>query len=302
MSSAHSGCSSLRVNHSLGGRDSEAQGKRYAMMVSEPSSRMPPRTFSLRPLMTELTVITVAMPMTIPSMVSAERRGFLPSVSRASSSSSWNLSALSLRIGKGSGTRFCGRVLESVAMGCLFGSECFHRIELCSLGGWISAEEKPHAQRDRQAAEHRPKPHGAWQGCQPGNQPRDHHAQEHAQRAANHRNGGRFDKKLAQNVDPPRADGFAQADLPRALRHAHQHDVHDHDAPDHKRDRRDRDGDRDKRAADILPQGQERVTGLNREIVAGLVGQMMTPTHDLADLIHAGRNPGRRTGAHGYAQ
>src|SRR6516162_5889455 len=186
MSSAHSGCSSLRVNHSLGGRDSEAHGKRYAMMVSEPSSRMPPRTFSLRPLMTELTVITVAMPMTIPSMVSAERSGFLRSVLSASSSSSRNLSALSLRIGKGSGSALvCGRVLPSVAMEwSLFGSQRFHRVELGSLGRGICAEEKSHAQRDRQAAQNRPKPNGARQGCQPGNHTCYYLSQEHPQCAA----------------------------------------------------------------------------------------------------------------------
>src|SRR3989449_935301 len=83
MSSAHSGCSSFRVNHSLGGRESEAHGKRKAMIVSEPSSRMPPSTFSFSPLITVLTVITVVMPMTMPRMVSAERNGLTRSESIA---------------------------------------------------------------------------------------------------------------------------------------------------------------------------------------------------------------------------
>jgi len=93
ISSAHSGCNSLRVNHSLGGRESEAQGKRYAMMVSEPRSRIPPSTFSFKPLMSELTAITVVMPMTMPRIVSAERSGFLRSVSSASATWSFSSSA-----------------------------------------------------------------------------------------------------------------------------------------------------------------------------------------------------------------
>src|SRR5215467_7613826 len=164
------------------------------MMVSEPSSRMPPRTLSLRPLMTELTVITVVMPMTIPRMVSAERRGFLRNVSKASSTSSRSFKPLSLRIRKPSGSAVvCGRVLPRVAMDVgLFGSKRFNRVELCRFGRRVGAEKKPNAQRDCQAAQHRPKANRARQWRQPGNHTGDQHSQEHAQRAANYRDGRRF--------------------------------------------------------------------------------------------------------------
>src|SRR6266404_8875471 len=63
------------------------------MTVSEPRSRIPPRTFSLRPLMSELTAMTVVMPMTMPRTVSAERSGFLRSVSSARAICSFSSSA-----------------------------------------------------------------------------------------------------------------------------------------------------------------------------------------------------------------
>src|SRR5262252_6679309 len=48
------------------------------MMVSDPSSRIPPRTLSFSPLITELTVITVMIPITIPRDGQRRPQGILP--------------------------------------------------------------------------------------------------------------------------------------------------------------------------------------------------------------------------------
>src|SRR6266850_200673 len=85
------------------------------MMVSEPSSRIPPRTFSLRPLITAVTVITVVMPITIPRIVSAERSLFFRKVSRARSTSSQSLRTPSFRFRAGRGSAVTlGRVFSKV--------------------------------------------------------------------------------------------------------------------------------------------------------------------------------------------
>jgi hypothetical protein len=112
MSSAHSGSGSLRVNHSLGGRDNDAHGNRWQMIVSDPSSRIPPRTLSFNPLITELTVITVIIQITIPRIVSTDRNGFCRSVSIASTTCSHHSMDLPRATSFRSGNaRLCGNVL-----------------------------------------------------------------------------------------------------------------------------------------------------------------------------------------------
>ena len=56
-----------------------------------------------------------------------------------------------------------------------------------------------------------------------------------ADRAAQHADHDRLDQELGQDVAPPRANRFADADLARALGDTHQHDVHDPDPADDKR-------------------------------------------------------------------
>ena len=144
MSSAHSGCSSFRVNHSLGGRESEAHGKRKAMIVSEPSSRMPPSTFSFSPLITVLTVITVVIPMTMPRMVSAERNGLTRSESIASENVSRKSTA---RAVPASLRKPAGRVplkdwlIVAMARFALLRSQRDHRVEPRRLRRRIRSEE-----------------------------------------------------------------------------------------------------------------------------------------------------------------
>ena len=58
--------------------------------------------------------------------------------------------------------------------------------------------------------------------------------------AADRAQRDRLDQKLEEDVAAMRADGQADADLARPLRHAHEHDVHDADAADDERDAGDR--------------------------------------------------------------
>jgi len=102
-------------------------------MVSEPSSRMPPSTSSFSPLMTELTAMTVVMPMTMPRTVRLERSRFLRSVSRARATCSPSLSEPSTRT---SALKREARVSASVlsivdiVSERLFGAQRLHGIEL----------------------------------------------------------------------------------------------------------------------------------------------------------------------------
>src|SRR6202790_4020847 len=186
------------------------------MMVSEPRSRMPARTLSFNPLIMALTVITVVMPMTIPRIVSAERSGFFRKVSNASSTSSPNFRARSLRTRERAGSAVvCGNVFPSVAMvGVpLFRSQRVHRIEFRGFRCRVSSEEETHAQRHQKSAEDGPKLHGTGQRRDPGHDLGQEHAKNHAQRAADARYRQCFDQKLHQNVAAARTDSFSQSDF-----------------------------------------------------------------------------------------
>ena len=54
-----------------------------------------------------------------------------------------------------------------------------------------------------------------------------------------------------------RANRFADSDLPRPLRHRHQHDVHDPDPADQQRDERDDDQHDRQRHRNILGRAQD---------------------------------------------
>src|SRR5271165_1707817 len=168
------------------------------MMVSDPRSRMPPSTFSFKPLITELTVITVMMPITMPRMVSEERSGFKRKVSSARSTCSRNSMVLprdtSLRKGH---NLLCGSVFPMEAIINLsLRSQCFHRIEFRRFRCRIRPEEEAHAQSHRQATQHRPELHGTGQGRNNRHNLCHHHTQNHSDGPANHRHGRGFNQKL----------------------------------------------------------------------------------------------------------
>src|SRR5258708_268009 len=275
------------------------------MMVSEPSSRIPPSTFSLSPLMTDVTVITVVMPMTIPRTVSADRSLFFCRVSRARRISSRNLSMPSLGLRTRSGSAAgCGKVFSKAAMkfSLLLRTQRFDRIELGGLGRRICAEEKPDAQSHNQPADHRPQLHGAWERKYPRYDAGDQDAAQNPNSAADHRDRRRFNQELKQNVAAARAQSFAHADFAGPLGHGNEHDIHDDNSADDQGNRSDGNHNGEKRAADVFPQRQKGVAGLDREIVRLGIGKMMAPSHDLADFIHGVLNLRCGTGARCDAQ
>src|SRR5215471_11848284 len=69
----------------------------------------------------------------------------------------------------------------------------------------------------------------------PGNQVSEHDSEQSTQS----RDHQRFSKELEQNVPAMRAKSFLDADLARALRDRHQHDIHQSDATDAKREQAD---------------------------------------------------------------
>jgi len=156
------GWSSLRVNHSLGGRESEAMESGSDDRVGT-QSRIPPSTFSLSPLMIDVTVMTVVMPMTIPRTVSADRSLFFLSVSRARRISSRSLSIPSLRMRTRRGSPAGrGKVFSKVAMNSLFYSErnASTGSSLAALDAGYVPKKSP-TLKATSAADHRPQLHGA---------------------------------------------------------------------------------------------------------------------------------------------
>ena len=88
------------------------------------------------------------------------------------------------------------------------------------------------------------------------------HAAQNPKDAANQRQRSALDQELHQHIALLRAQRLAHADLPRALRHAHQHDVHDHHAADHQRDRAQPQHDPREDAQQLVGNIQKRVVGL----------------------------------------
>src|SRR5207247_11116526 len=65
------------------------------------------------------------------------------------------------------------------------------------------------------------------------------HAQNNAKNSTGLGNEHRLREELPENIAAAGTDRFANANLFRALRHAHQHDVHDANAGSHQRDEAD---------------------------------------------------------------
>ena len=68
-----------------------------------------------------------------------------------------------------------------------------------------------------------------------------------AEHAAGRGEEDRLEQELPEDLDAPRAERLADADLARALGDADRHDAHDADAADHQRDRRQHDERQERR-------------------------------------------------------
>ena len=99
--------------------------------------------------------------------------------------------------------------------------------------------ERPPRQRDGKSGE-------------PVDAPSDAPADDDAEHAAGRRQEDGLEQELPEDLDAPRAERLAHADLARALGDADRHDAHHADAADHERDRRQHDEREERRLADLI--------------------------------------------------
>jgi hypothetical protein len=117
--------------------------------------------------------------------------------------------------------------------------------------------------------------------------------QPHPDQPAQAAQGDGLGEELEQDVPPPRPHGFAQADLPRPLRHRDQHDVHDPNAPHDQGDggdgpQEDRKGPRD------LGRGLDQVLLADEgEIVVVAIQEAVALPQGGAGGLHHRRHRGR---------
>ena len=107
---------------------------------------------------------------------------------------------------------------------------------------------------------------------------------------------------MAQDIAAARPEGFAQADFAGALRDGDEHDVHNDDSADEEGDGGNRDSYEEEAAADVLPEGEERVARFNGKVIFLSVCKMASAAHDLADFVDGFLNLGGGGGARGDAQ
>src|SRR5437660_1084326 len=173
-----------------------------------------------KPRTTEEMAITVITPMTIPSTVSAERSLFLAIVSIAMLIvSRWSLLS----------------ILE-------LGPQRHDGVQHSRLPGWIHTEENPYACRDEQRCRNRPKGDRGRHTNQKGHRLRNEDTAYCSNQSADQRHRPRLNKELAEHIASLGAEGLADADLARPLRHRNKHDVHDYDAAHDQRNRSDSNG------------------------------------------------------------
>src|ERR1019366_5078795 len=103
------------------------------------------------------------------------------------------------------------------------------------------------------------------------------HDSQHAA-GAGQRHG--FHQKLADDVAAARPQRFADADLARALGHAHQHDVHYADAPHQQAERGDGDGHQADQAGDAVELLDNLVGRGDGEIILLAGGHAAYAAHD----------------------
>ena len=92
-----------------------------------------------------------------------------------------------------------------------------------------------------------------------------------------------LDKELREDVAALSPHRLPYADLPRPLRHGHQHDVHDADAAHQQRDAGNRPKEDDKGLRGLLQRLDRVHQAGDREVV--LVGNAVAQAQDVADLL-----------------
>src|SRR5712691_1723343 len=247
----------------------------------------------------EAIAITVATPITTPRIVSAERSLLARSWSRAMSQPSETECSFTAPNpkpwGVGSGTRRCStdsrcapsRTTPHSPRRCSLVPQRHHRIQARGPHGRIHAEYHTDARAQAERDDDRPGRDARGQRRHDVHELGERRAREHAEYPAQHGEGDRFREELVADVAASRAERLADADLPGALVHAHQHDVHDHDAPDDDPDGHHGRDHREEEAREVLPEAHERVGGIDGEVVRLARAQAVRDEHRLLGALHA---------------
>src|SRR6202158_2591607 len=271
-------------------------------MIFEPRLLMTWLTLSFRPRTMDEIPMTTATPITMPSTVSDERSLLLRIVSTAMlrpSPSSPLTSIASEPLHRRDADRaektfLFGFPRESLCTSVSPVVESFLRLK-AQRRDWVQqsrafcgihAEKNTHARRHEYSCQHCPEFDLRGHADRKRNDLGKGDAGHNADRAAKQRQSNGLDQKLQQDVITARAHGLADADLPSAFRNRNQHDVHDHDAADHQRDGGDSYHGVKERAAEVRPDTQQAIVGLDIEIVVIARMDVAAGAREGARFIH----------------
>src|SRR2546430_4790380 len=186
----------------------------------------------------EAIAITVATPITTPRIVSAERRLLARICSKAMSQPSETACSLTRPLGN-LRSPMAASATDDGAIDSAFRTprsalvslvpQRDHRIELRGAHRRVHAEYGADARAEPEGDGHRPEGHAGGERRHHAHEAGQRHAGREPERAAQQRECHRLGEELPEDVAVPRAERLADPDLPGALVHAHQHDVHDHD-------------------------------------------------------------------------
>src|SRR5205809_4801738 len=136
----------------------------------------------------------------------------------------------------------------------------------CTIGG-VKAESDPDGGTDNQARDG-PAVGENYTHFEPKReQIAPNHAQNNAKNSTGLGNEHRLREELSENIAATGTDRFANANLFRALRHAHQHDIHDANAGSHQRDEADDERANADHASNIEESALERIVCVDLEII-----------------------------------
>src|SRR5439155_11715167 len=105
-----------------------------------------------------------------------------------------------------------------------------------------------------------------------------------------------LDQELQKDVAAFCADGFADADFPRTLRDADEHDVHHADAADEQTDGGNAKHQEKNQKTDFVPEVEKIIRSEKREIIGLVAGKAALAAKEIANFLHGLRNLRRVAG------
>ena len=122
----------------------------------------------------------------------------------------------------------------------LIPSQRFNRRKIGSLAGWDNPEENADSGRKQGCDQNCGQADPRGQRHDQADQFRSADPQNNSDNTADCGNDRRFSEKLPQNRTGPRAQAFADTNLPGSFRYGYKHNIHNTDAADQQTDRSDK--------------------------------------------------------------